>query len=60
VNDRQAGGLWGRAHSPSWVADLERPPAVERYAAIFSHLIAKALDPDESRSLIAQAAAEMT
>jgi transcriptional regulator with XRE-family HTH domain len=39
---------------------LERPPEVERYAAIFSHLIAKALDPDESRSLIAQAAAEMT
>ncbi len=39
---------------------LERPPEVGRYAAIFSHLIAKALDPDESRSLIAQAAAEMT
>ena len=28
---------------------LERPPEVGRYAAIFSHLIAKALDPDESR-----------
>jgi transcriptional regulator with XRE-family HTH domain len=39
---------------------LERPPEVERYAAIFSHLIAKALDPDESRALIARAAAEMT
>jgi transcriptional regulator with XRE-family HTH domain len=39
---------------------LERPPEAGRYAAIFSHLIAKALDPDESRSLIAQAAAEMT
>jgi hypothetical protein len=39
---------------------LERRPEVERYAAMFSHLIAKALDPDESRALIAQAAAEVT
>jgi transcriptional regulator with XRE-family HTH domain len=39
---------------------LERRPEVGRYTAIFSHLIAKALDPDESRSLIAQAAGEMT
>jgi transcriptional regulator with XRE-family HTH domain len=39
---------------------LERSPESERYAAIFSHLIAKALDPDESRVLIARAAAEMT
>ncbi len=39
---------------------LERPPEVGRYAAIFSHLIAKALDPDESRALIARAAADMT
>jgi hypothetical protein len=39
---------------------LERRPEVERYAAMFSHLIAKALDPDESRAMIAQAAAEVT
>lgn len=39
---------------------LERPPEVERYAAMFRHLIAKALDPDESRALIARAAAETT
>jgi transcriptional regulator with XRE-family HTH domain len=39
---------------------LERRPEVERYAVMFSHLIAKALDPDESRALIAQAAAEVT
>ena len=39
---------------------LERPPEVERYAAMFNHLIAKALDPDESRALIARVAAEMT
>jgi transcriptional regulator with XRE-family HTH domain len=39
---------------------LEQRPEVERYAAMFSHLIAKALDPDESRALIARAAAEMT
>jgi transcriptional regulator with XRE-family HTH domain len=47
--ENQAGSLY-----------LERRPEVERYAAMFSHLIAKALDPDESRALIAQAAAEMT
>lgn len=39
---------------------LERPPESERYAAIFNHLIAKALDPDESRTLITRVAAEMT
>jgi transcriptional regulator with XRE-family HTH domain len=39
---------------------LERPPEVERYGAMFNHLIAKALDPDESRALIARVAAEMT
>jgi transcriptional regulator with XRE-family HTH domain len=39
---------------------LEQRPEVERYAAMFSHLIAKALDPDESRALIARAAAEVT
>ncbi|HUY45058.1 MAG TPA: DUF5753 domain-containing protein, partial [Streptosporangiaceae bacterium] len=39
---------------------LERPPEVERYAAMYSHLMAKALDPDESKALIARSAAEMT
>jgi len=39
---------------------LEKAPEVERYAAVFSYLITKALDPDESRALIARAAAEMT
>lgn len=39
---------------------LEQRPEVERYAAMFSHLIAKALDPDESITLLARAAAEMT
>ena len=39
---------------------LERPPEVERYAAMYNHLMAKALDPDESQALIARAAAEMT
>ena len=39
---------------------LERPPEVERYAAMFNHLMAKALDPDESQALVARAAAEMT
>jgi transcriptional regulator with XRE-family HTH domain len=39
---------------------LEKPPEAERYAAVFSHLIAKALDPDESKDLIARVAAEMT
>jgi transcriptional regulator with XRE-family HTH domain len=39
---------------------LERPPEVERYAATYTHLMAKALDPDESQTLIARAAADMT
>jgi hypothetical protein len=39
---------------------LEKQPEVERYAAIVSHLIAKALDPDESTAVIERAAAEMT
>jgi transcriptional regulator with XRE-family HTH domain len=38
---------------------LEKPPEVERYQAMFSHLVAKALDPDESKRMIAQAAAEL-
>lgn len=39
---------------------LEKPPEVDRYVAMFSHLTAKALDPDESRALIAQAAADLS
>jgi len=39
---------------------LERPPEVERYAAMYNHLMAKALDPDESQALIARAAADTT
>ena len=38
---------------------LERLPEVDRYQAMFNHLVAKALGPEESISLIAQAAAEM-
>jgi transcriptional regulator with XRE-family HTH domain len=36
---------------------LEKEPEVERYRAMFSHLVASAVGPDESRSLIAEAAA---
>lgn len=39
---------------------LEKPPEVQRYQAMFNHLVAKALDPDESRHLIVQAASELT
>lgn len=35
---------------------LEKSPEVERYQTIFNHLVAKALDPDESKTLIADAA----
>ncbi len=38
---------------------LEKLPEVERYQVMFNHLVAKALGPDESRNLIAQAAAEL-
>lgn len=38
---------------------LEETPEIERYTLMFSHLIAKALDPDESRKLIAQAARDL-
>jgi transcriptional regulator with XRE-family HTH domain len=38
---------------------LERAPEVERYRAMFSHLMASAVGPDESRSLIAETAAGM-
>ena len=39
---------------------LEEAPEIERYTLMFNHLIAKALDPDESRRLIAQVARELT
>lgn len=39
---------------------LEETPHVERYTLMFDHLIAKALDPDESRRLIAQVAEGLT
>jgi len=32
---------------------LEDPPDVERYTLMFSHLVARALGPDESRAMIA-------
>lgn len=38
---------------------LEKPPEVERYQAMFNHLVAKALDPDESKNLIAEVAADL-
>lgn len=39
---------------------LEKLPEVDRYQAMFNHLVAKALGPEESVSLIEQVAAEMT
>ena len=39
---------------------LEKLPEVDRYQAMFNHLVAKALGPEESIRLIAQVAAEMT
>lgn len=38
---------------------LEKLPEVDRYQAMFNHLVAKALGPDESVNLIAQAAADL-
>ena len=46
--ENQMGGLY-----------LEKPDEVDRYTLMFSHLMAKALDPGESRALIARAAAEL-
>jgi hypothetical protein len=45
--ENQAGSLY-----------LEEQPEIDRYARMFSHLIAKALDPEESRRMIARIAAE--
>jgi hypothetical protein len=47
--ENQVGGLY-----------LEEAPQVERYNLMVNHLIAKALDPDESRQLIASLAQELT
>jgi transcriptional regulator with XRE-family HTH domain len=47
--ENQAGSLY-----------LEEQPEIDRYARMFSHLMAKALDPEESRRLIARIAADLT
>jgi len=39
---------------------LEDAPHVERYKLMFAHLMAKALDPDESRRLLGHVAEELT
>jgi hypothetical protein len=46
--ENQAGSLY-----------LEEDPEIDRYVRMFSHLVAKALAPDESRRLIARAADEL-
>jgi transcriptional regulator with XRE-family HTH domain len=46
--ENQAGSLY-----------LEEQPEIDRYARMFSHLMAKALDPEESRRLIARIAADL-
>lgn len=47
--ENQVGGLY-----------LEESAEVERYTLMFNHLIAKALDPDESRKLLTQVAQDLT
>jgi transcriptional regulator with XRE-family HTH domain len=47
--ENQAGSLY-----------LEEQPEIDRYARMFSHLIAKALDPEESRRMIARIAEDLT
>jgi transcriptional regulator with XRE-family HTH domain len=47
--ENQAGSLY-----------LEEQPEIDRYARMFSHLIAKALDPEESRRMIARIATDLT
>jgi transcriptional regulator with XRE-family HTH domain len=47
--ENQAGSLY-----------LEEQAEIDRYTRMFSHLIAKALDPEESRRLIARMAADLT
>jgi hypothetical protein len=38
---------------------IEEPADVERYTLMFNHLVARALGPDESRTMIADVAARM-
>jgi hypothetical protein len=38
---------------------LDEPADVERYTLRFNHLVARALGPDESRTMIAGLAAQM-
>ena len=47
--ENQAGSLY-----------LEEQPEIDRYARMFNHLIAKALDPEESRRMIARVASDLT
>jgi hypothetical protein len=47
--ENQAGSLY-----------LEEEAEIDRFARMFSHLIAKALDPEESRRMIARIAADLT
>jgi transcriptional regulator with XRE-family HTH domain len=47
--ENQAGSLY-----------LEEAAEIDRYARMFSHLIARALDPEESRRLISRIAADLT
>jgi transcriptional regulator with XRE-family HTH domain len=47
--ENQAGSLY-----------LEEEAEIDRYARMFSHLIAKALDPEESRRMIARVARDLT
>jgi Domain of unknown function (DUF5753) len=46
--ENQAGSLY-----------LEEAPEIDRYARMFSHLMAKALDPDESRRMISRVAKDL-
>jgi transcriptional regulator with XRE-family HTH domain len=39
---------------------LEEEPEIDRFARMFNHLIAKALDPEESRRMIARIARDLT
>ena len=47
--ENQAGSLY-----------LEEAAEIDRYTRMFSHLMAKALDPEESRRLITRIAADLT
>jgi transcriptional regulator with XRE-family HTH domain len=47
--ENQAGSLY-----------LEEEAEIDRYARMFNHLIAKALDPEESRRMIARIASDLT